>query len=138
MTHTLLIWAFPGYLIIIEMIFRGISGLDTTGFIGPAIATAGLSFLLPLTKNKDASDIVSKVTADSVANLGGVIVSRKDLVFVPIVWLLILFGLLIWFGSCYYSLKTPKVYFISIPMHIVLGAINYITAAICSGIKKAL
>lgn len=139
MTHTILTWCFPLYLIIVEMGFRAISGLDTTSFIGPAIATAGLCFLMPLTRPKDVNSILNSDVLAVVTSNGGIVVSKNDLRFVPLVWLLVLFGFIAWLGSCYYSIKYPDERVASlIPTQMAIGAINYIVAAICTSIKQGI
>jgi len=50
MAYYILIYGFPFYLIAFEALLRNLFQLDVIGFVGPTIASAGLSFLLPLTK----------------------------------------------------------------------------------------
>lgn len=137
-TYTVLEWGFPFYLIVIEVIVRGILHHDATDFIGPAIATTGLSFLIALTRPKDKTSALDASTAELVKAAGGRIVSAKDAVLIPIVWILILVGFIVWFAACESSASKPSAGLWNVPAHIWIGFINYFTAAVCSAIKANL
>ena len=138
MGQVILNWGFPFYLIVLELLFRGVSGLDTSSFIGPAIATAGLSFLLPLTKPKALSESLHGRTLALVKSNGGVVVNSNDQNFLPFIWLAILIGFLVWFWASQVALTAPSSTFFSIPAHVAIGFINYLMAAILSAIKGRL
>lgn len=138
MGQIILNWGFPFYLIVLELIFRGVSGLDTSSFIGPAIATAGLSFLLPLTKPKEIGNALNGRTLSVIEANGGVVVNSNDQNLLPFVWLSILIGFLVWFWASHIALSTPQNTFLFAPTHIAIGFINYILAAILSAIKGKL
>ena len=120
------------------MFFRATFGLDATSFIGSAIATAGLSFLLPLTKPKDIADKVSIKIMKAIENSGGKIISKRDNQFIPIVWICILIGFIVWFIASHIALKEPTARFIFLPKHVAIGFINYLLAAILTAIKNNL
>jgi hypothetical protein len=136
MGQVLLIWGFPFYLIVLEMLFRGVSGLDVSNFIGPAIATAGLSFLLPLTKPKDYSGLVSTELKDAVHQVGGEIVNVNDQRLIPFVWIAILCGFLTWFWASSVSSSAPTAQFGFMPLHVAVGLINYCIAALFTIVKE--
>ncbi|TQP18278.1 hypothetical protein FLL94_19550 [Vibrio cholerae] len=136
MGQILLIWGFPFYLIALEMLFRGVSGLDVSNFIGPAISTAGLSFLLPLTKPKEYYDLVSEDLLKAVKEKGGEIVNVKDQKLIPFIWIAILCGFLTWFWSSYVSSNSPKEQFHFLPLGVAVGLINYSVAAIFTIAKE--
>jgi len=129
MGQIILMWGFPFYLIILEFLFRSVSGLDVSSFIGPAIATAGLSFLLPLTKPKLHTELFSANLLEEVLGSGGEIVNIKDQRLIPFIWISILCGFLIWFWSSFVSSTSSNAMFYFIPLHIAIGLINYIIAA---------
>jgi hypothetical protein len=120
------------------MVFRAYSHEDTTGFIGPTIATAGLSALLPLTKAKSPSVPLSASTLQALQSRGLVPVSAADQNLVVFVWLAIISSFFVWFWSCYVSLKDPQAVLLYVPKHVSIGLINYFTAAIFSAIKSYL
>jgi hypothetical protein len=136
MGQILLIWGFPFYLIVLEILFKGVSGLDVSNFIGPAIATAGLSFLLPLTKPKEFTNLVSEDLFKAVQENGGEIVNIKDQRLIPFIWISILCGFLTWFWASYVSSSTPAAQFHFLPLHIAIGLINYSLAAIFTIAKE--
>ena len=135
MTHAILIWGFPFYLILVEIFFRSVSQLDTTGFIGPAIATSGLSFLMPLTKPKEGTPLLTSSTIQTLKRHGLEAVPRSDQRFVPVVWATILAGFLVWLWSCSVSLTSPDARIWFVQKHVAIGMINYLAAAICAAIK---
>ena len=126
MGQIILIWGFPFYLIVLEMLFRGISGLDTGAFVGPAIATAGLSFLLPLTKPKTLQESLHGRTLALVEANGGTVVNTNDQKLLPFIWLSILIGFLVWFWSSHVALTSLNTSILFIPEHIAIGFINYL------------
>lgn len=138
MGQTILTWGFPFYLVILEMIFREVSGLNTTAFIGSAIATAGLSFLIPLTRPKDARDLFNISIARIILENGGTVVSKRDQQLIPIVWISILMGFLVWFFASYVALKEPDARYLYIPKHMAIGLINYLLAAAFTAIKRVI
>lgn len=136
MGQIILTWGFPFYLIILEIIFKGISGLDVSSFIGPAIATAGLSFLLPLTKPKDHAGIFSEEVIAEIESGGGEIVNIKDQRLIPFIWISILCGFLIWFWASLVSSLSPDQTFYFMPLHVAIGLINYCLAAALTLMKE--
>lgn len=136
MGYLLLVWGFPFYLIILEIIFRGVSGLNTSEFIGSAIATAGLSFLLPLTRPKEIGEEFSTEVLEAVRGKNGTLVNSSDQHLIPFIWLLILIGFLVWFWASYLSQKNPADTILGfVPINMAVGFINYFVAAICTAIK---
>jgi hypothetical protein len=136
MGQILLIWGFPFYLIALEILFRGISGLDVSSFVGPAIATAGLSFLLPLTKPKDHKNVMSAELLLTIQELGGEVVNEKDQKLIPFVWISILCGFLTWFWASYSSASSPNEQFYFLPLHVAVGLINYCLAGFLTIVKE--
>ena len=136
MTHTILIWLFPFYLIVVEAIFRAISGAASFTFVGPAIATAGIGFLLPLTKPREAEELLGTKTAATLAGKGGSVIYKADQNLIPIVWLFILISFLVWFGTCYSAQSRPNETFLFVPEHMAVGFVNYFIAAVLAGIKS--
>ncbi|MDX7648070.1 hypothetical protein [Aeromonas caviae] len=135
MGQIILNWGFPFYLIVLEVLFRGATGLNTSAFIGPAIATAGLSFLLPLTKPKELSEALHGRTLALVESNGGVVVNSNDQNLIPFIWLSILLGFLVWFWASHVASTAPTNEFWFLPEHVAIGFINYLMAAILSAVK---
>jgi hypothetical protein len=135
MIHRFLIWGFPFYLIVLEIIFRASFHQDSTAFIGPTIATAGLSSLIPLTKPKEQFIRLSSATRDALERLNIVPISEFDLGFTAFVWVVILGALLVWFWSCNASLSQPTELVCKVPKQIAIGLINYLAAVICAAWK---
>lgn len=140
MTHNLLVWGFPFYLILVEALFRAGTGTDTKSFIGSAIAAAGLSFLLPLTKPKDVAASVEPEIAAKIKAAGGTIFSHRDQQLIPLVWIFILAGFLVWFAAAREAQVRPSKNFIDwplvVPTHFAIGFFNYLIAAILTGVKS--
>lgn len=138
MGHIVLIWGFPFYLIVLEAIFRTISGLDVSSFVGPAIATAGLSFMLPLTRPKTISASVPSELLKVVEESGGVIIDRNDYKFIPFVWIAILGGFLIWFWASITAAESPHAMLLFIPVSVSIGFVNYLVAGMLAMIKQGI
>ncbi|HCH4139903.1 TPA: hypothetical protein NKV59_003375 [Vibrio parahaemolyticus] len=135
MGQVILNWGFPFYLIVLEVIFRSATGIDASSFIGPAIATAGISFLLPLTKAKPYSEQIHGRTLALINSNGGVVLNQRDQRFIPFVWLALLVGFLVWFWASNVALTKPHDVVWFVPTHVAIGFINYFAAAVLSAIK---
>ena len=96
--YVILTYAFPLILLVFEWGLRTLMLVDVSGFIGPTLASAGLSFLIPLTKPKILGVKFSKYP-------NAVATTATDLQFVGLVWLLILVSLFAWSASCFGRLK---------------------------------
>lgn len=131
-------WGFPFYLIVLEMLYRGVSGQNISSFVGPTIATTGLSFLLPLTQPKKCEESLHSTTVEVVEKNGGIVVNRQDQRLLPFIWLSIFIGLLIWFWASHTASTAEEETIWFIPKHIGIGFVNYILAAILSAIKGGL
>ena len=137
--HAVLVWAFPVYLIIVEMIFRtAFHQQDTTGFIGPAIATAGLTSLISLTRLKKPDVQLSDDTKKILEKHKLIPVNAGDIALVTVVWMSVLVGFLVWLWSCTSSLEEPTAKWLFVPKHIGIGAINYFVAIFCAAWKHYL
>lgn len=135
MGYNFLIYGFPIYFILFEMIFRGVSGVDTTGFIGPTLAAAGLSFLLPLTKPK-RFDVPSSI-AEIIDGIEDVqIISKKDERLIGFILIFIVLGFAVWAWSCSVSLKSPQDKLWIIRKQVGIGSINYIMGVVFSLLKE--
>ena len=130
MGQILLIWGFPFYLILVEAGFRSITSIDVTSFVGPAIATAGLSLLLPLVFPKDVMHLFSEHMTRKLKENNVIVINRKDQNLIYVVWVAVAFGFLVWLYSSYTALIFPKesigiIGMVVIPKHMAIGSVNY-------------
>jgi len=129
MIHSILIGVFPLILVVYEWGLRVALGTDSTAFIGPTLATAALSCLMPLTRPLRRAGLTF-VHLNRQALPGpptGHILSADTNV-AGIAWGLILVGLFAWEAACYFSLRHPELNTLSMPTHAVLGACAYLTS----------
>jgi hypothetical protein len=127
--HNILIYGFPVLLLIFEWGLRSVIAVDTWGFTGPSLAVAGLSFLVPLTKPKE-------IDVSAPEHAGAVGVSRKDLDFIAVTWLLVLSFLFFWAWSCYASLKHPDQQFLHVSLHFAIGLATYAVSLVMTYVKE--
>ena len=127
--HTFLIYAFPLVLLLFEWGVRSLMEVDTSGFTGPALAAAALSFLIPLTRPKSVTVSVSLAPRLRV-------VSAADQHFSALVWLLVLLFLFLWAGACYASVKHPEATLMTIDLHLFIGLVLYLVSVVCCFIKE--
>ena len=149
--YKLLIYGFPIYMIATELLYRELTNVDTTGYIGPALATAGLGFLIPLTKPKelklqdeDLYSLSSKlgVSADSIRTLIGRM-DRLGYSFRPdndevlrgYVWLSVFLGFGVWMWACTVSTRFPDAEWWIVKQHMWIGAINYVIGVVFCSLK---
>lgn len=131
------IWelTFPAILVLFEWGLRRVVGVNAWEFMGPTLAAAGLSFLVPLIKPKWE---YSAVDVGKLARVRAV----WDEDFIPIVHVFILLSLFAWLATCYVSLElSDRVVAVgswNVPLHIVLGALAYFISLVFTGMKEKL
>jgi hypothetical protein len=119
LVHAIVVYVFPFILLLFEWGLRTVIGVDASGFMGPTLAAAALSCLLPLTK--PTSMVTQTVQARKV-----VLIVAAEVNFIAGTWLLILIELFVWSGTCYLSLTHPDRLLWAIPLHTLVGAAAYV------------
>lgn len=127
--YAILIYGFPLTLLIFEWGLRVILSVDSTGFTGPTLAAAGLSFLMPLTKPK-----ISDSSTKDGRNM--VIISKADSQLIPAIWFFVLCFLFSWAFACYFSINYPSDKTLGLDSHLLIGSIVYLISLILTGIKE--
>ncbi|GLO40263.1 hypothetical protein PPUN15366_19070 [Pseudomonas putida] len=135
--YLVITYGFPVILILFELGIRAVIKIDTSAFIGPALASAALCFLAALTKPKEMAGI------HSVEVPGYISVKKVDSNFIGFVWLMILAALGAWGASCVISNRELSEqrfmlldYDFSIPL--VIGVISYMLSLLMTAIKEKL
>ncbi len=126
--HSIIVFGFPLFLVTFEWIFRTIANVDTFGFVGPTLAAAAISFIVPLTKLKEGTIEVD--------GREWITVSKNDTRFVNFTWLMLLIGLLSWFWVCTLSLNSTSKTVMDFPTHVIAGAIMYVISIALCAIKE--
>jgi len=110
--------------------------LDTSHFIGPALAASGLSLIIGLVKPKpvelepDVQTLLEQ-NGQTAKNL-----YDERLIFFS--WLFILAGLLTWYWSCNLVLTKSTTMVWIFPLPLFIGLINYIIGISLTTIKEIL
>lgn len=125
--YVVLIYGFPLTLLGFEWGLRTMLTVDSTGFAGPTLAAAGLSFLMPLIKPKQKTipgheDVIA--------------ISKAEAAFMPFLWFFVFAFLFSWTWSCYMSLKFPLDKTLGFDSHLVIGGALYSISLILTGIKE--
>ncbi|UTV28956.1 hypothetical protein [Photobacterium atrarenae] len=127
--HALIVYGFPIILVSFEALLRNLVNVDTFGFVGPTLAATGISFLVPLTKLKEFE-------FETDEGERWVKVSKRDQVFVNLMWLFLFVSLFIWFWICTLSIQSSPVLFLGFPAQILAGAGLYVFSIILSTAKE--
>lgn len=128
--HSILIYGFPLILVGFEWGLRHLLKTDSIGFIGPTLAAAALTILVPLTRPKKTG-----LRSGSSKN---VVVNAYDQQLIPFIWLVVLASLFAWSAACYYSLQQTSIAAISMPTHIAIGLICYFVSLLLVAVKEAI
>lgn len=130
--YNVLNYGFPIYLICFELLFRSISTIDTSSFIGPALASSGLSLFISVLKPKEVR-LESNIQP---LPEGVQVYYQKDqkLILASIICLLI--GLMMWYWTCIFSLTKANHTLWIFPTHLVMGFGVYLIGIILSSIKE--
>jgi len=136
MGYTIIIHCFPTYLILFETLFRSITGLDFSAFIGPSLAAAGLSLLIPLVRPKPVP--ISDEDNDKLKEDGYIICNTRDERLIVATWIAILVGIFLWSYACSTALNHPNAKLSSFWDHSTIGMINYICGITFSTYKDAI
>lgn len=127
--HTVLTYGFPLVLLLFEWGLRAGLKVDASGFIGPTLAAAALSFLIPLTR--PAEQRFGTIQSRRV-----IVTSRFDSNFVAFTWLLVLLCLFAWAAACYFSLVTPTEKTLWFSTHVTIGGAAYIVSLVMTSFKE--
>lgn len=127
--HALIVYGFPIILVSFEALLRNLINVDTFGFVGPTLAATGISFLVPLTKLKEFE-------FETDEGERWVKVSKRDQVFVNLMWLFLFISLFIWFWICTLSIQSSQALFLGFPAQILAGAGLYVLSIILSTVKE--
>ncbi|MGN2254304.1 hypothetical protein ACFWZ4_13070 [Frateuria sp. GZRe12] len=127
--YAILSYGFPLLLIAFEWGLRRVLQIDSSGFIGPTLAAAALSFLVPLTR--------PKITTISQDGSTFQLLNERDQQLIPVVWLTVLAGLFAWAASCYFSIKLNSETFYLLPVHVAIGLAIYFISVVLVAIKEA-
>jgi hypothetical protein len=128
--YAILIYGFPLLLLIFEWGLRTIIQVDSSGFTGPTLAAAGLSYLMPLTKPKILDIPIPGMLGNAV------VTSKADQRLVGLVWLIVLSTLFAWAASCYMSIKHPSETMAGVSAHFFIGGVTYVVSLIMTAIKE--
>ena len=130
--YTILTYGFPLILILFEWGLKFILTVENTAFTGPALATAGLSYLIPLTKPKVLPIPVQ-------GQSGAFATTERDSQLIGLNWLLILGALFSWCASCYFSIKEPTLKIWGVfYLHFIIGFITYVVSLLMTLLKEKL
>lgn len=127
--HSLIVYGFPIILVSFEALLRNLINVDTFGFVGPTLAATGISFLVPLTKLKEFE-------FETDEGERWVKVSKRDQIFVNLMWLFLFISLFIWFWICTLSIQSSPAIFLGLPAQILAGATLYVLSIILSTVKE--
>lgn len=126
--YHILSYGTPVFLLPLESCLKFVLNENITSFLGPTLAAAGLSFLVPLTEPKVLSVEGNIITT-----------SRNDSMLVGYAWIAIIFSFLAWAISCYLSLKQPNALTIlNIPYHLLLGGFVYFISLVMTFLKRSI
>ena len=140
-TFTLINIGFPVYLVTFEIIFRTVSGVDTSSFVGPTLASSGMGLIINALKPRVIK--LSTEIENFIKDSGQTYTIRdpKDDMLVTIAWLAILVEIVFWYYSCATAIKNdltvaaqPATKSNMIPM--ILGVANYVIGTIIISKKE--
>lgn len=127
--YAVLIYGFPLILLAFEWGLRFLLQVNSTGFTGPALSAAALSFLIPLTRPKI-------LNVEIEGHPGAFATSTADSNFVGFIWVLVFATLFAWAGSCYVSMKLPNHEIIKLKTHLVIGLGTYFISLLMTFFKE--
>lgn len=135
--YLIITYGFPVILILFELGIRAVISTDTSGFIGPTLASAALCFLAPLTKPKEISGLQVEGT------VGHITIKKIDSNFIGFTWLMILLALGAWGTCCVMANKNPEeysylVYNYGVGLPLIIGVVAYLSSLIMAAVKERL
>jgi len=116
------------------MLFRTFSQIDTSSFIGPTIAAAGLSLMIPLVRPKSVELNEGAMEIAKNHNLSIKFIADERLI--NIIWVMVLIGILVWYWSCAISFLKPKETIWIFPKHFIIGMVNYVIGVVLAIYKE--
>lgn len=135
--YNVLNYGFPVYLICFELIFRSISSIDASSFIGPALASSGLSLFIGILKPKEVNLNVG--TGHGQVNLptGVKAYYQKDQKLIITSFVFLLVGIMFWYWTCIISLNNASLSVGVFPVHLLMGLGIYVVGIVLATIKES-
>lgn len=134
----LFVYFFPAFLIALEWFMRSAFALDTELFVGPILASVGLSFLIPLTiPKKSDPHKLSKEAQEELERLHLTFIPKRERIFMQLCWLLMLIFIISWVSALYLS-TIPGQYWWRFPISYYPGIFNCFAGIIMSELKELL
>ena len=135
--YLIITYGFPVILILFELGIRAVIKTDTSDFIGPALASAALCFLAPLTKPKEIAGLQLEGT------VGHITIKKIDSNFIGFTWLMIIGAFGAWGACCVIANKNPgefayKVYSYGIGWPLIVGSFAYLASLVMTYVKERL
>ena len=133
-----LIYGFPLYIVLIELLVRAFLAIDTQAFVGPSLAAVGLGFLVPLLHLKDRASEYGEAVDKEAQEKEAILVTKKDLDFLMVVIAILLLLLVLWVVSLVLSVQDPIPRLGIIPIPYLSGVPSYIIGIVLSVVKESI
>jgi hypothetical protein len=120
------VYFLPTFLIALEWFMRAAFSLETELFIGPILASVGLTFLVPLTipkKTHHHHHQLSKQMREELERLQFTVIPKRERRFIQLCWSLMLIFILAWLSTLYLS-TLPGQYLWRFPISYYPGFFN--------------
>jgi hypothetical protein len=129
----ILIYGLPIYLWALELFVRTIGHLPGDSVAGPSLASAGIGFLLPLTKLKPV--LIDPALLAKLQGRNVQIYSPKDASFSDLVLLIFILSLGAWMYSIYDTVHSQRRWpFVNVSL--LIGCIIFVVSIVCSEVKE--
>lgn len=140
-------YIYPVVLVLIEYLLRSLSSLETKEFIGPTLAIAGASLILPLTIRKPLTierlkrypqKIVRQFETLQQNGLPVQYLPREEETFIQICWTGVFVTTLIWVWALYLAIMYPDQLWLGVPSNYFPGFINYVIGLALTEVHEVL
>lgn len=142
LSYVNLIYGFPVFLILIEIMVRAMMSVNTQDFVGPTLVAASLSLLFPLTSPERAPTEAFQELADAFPGMTVSIHDDSDDTFIGLIWLMMIGGIMAWVWVCMDSMRDAgregvvDTWINTVPNHIVVGVSAYCISATITVIRS--
>jgi hypothetical protein len=137
--HRILIYIFPGIIILFEWLLLSVSNTNVSPAIGPSLASGALGLLVPLTTPKIKNSDLSEEEKKKITSKGYSIVRHTDTSYSSFCLLILLIFLLMWayIASISVTGNIPKILGYNWRWDVIIGASSYVIAASLAEFKES-
>lgn len=136
MIRRILLYGFPVFIILLEILLRSAYSIDSKGLVGPALAATAIGLLLPLTSQKRRDLQLPHAITEKLKGRGIMIIPKTEKTLIEAVWLILFVFVLAWAYAVYLSCRQVAGGRFGLTWCQMIGIVTYIIGVVLTEIRE--